>query len=407
MDEPKLLRRTPSHQKAEVMTQQIKPQLSICRLMPNFQTRLHYAEHYVTKQLQLRGHRTTFVTTNSVLHSLRHLVPQENIGVYWDSEFSWLRVKSVTLGHKPLVSIRLLKSLIRSKRYNIFHLSGVGVPLSIQFLLAHRLCRSDTPVVISDHTTSDTSSSKGLTVGLYYRLLRWSLAGLKDRIAQVASFCPESCDLLSDRFALPRDKCRVIPLGYDANIFHFRPTHDVSKSQAATIGFAGKPSSSKRLEDLIRAVGIVGQDNAIELRIAGLLDCAPTLRHDLLNLAASLNVKLVPLPLLPATELARFYNELHLAVFPGSISVTTLEASGCGTPVLIRRSIEGIASRVENGRGHLFDTFDELVALIRTALTATETEEQRRQRSLATAQEFGWENLATKYEELYLELLDG
>ncbi|MCC7338457.1 MAG: glycosyltransferase family 4 protein [Pirellulaceae bacterium] len=380
-------------------------QLSICRLTPCFQTRLRYAEHYVATQLKSENIRTTFVTTDHVLNSLKHIVPYEQPGIYWDDEFSWVRLKSIAIGQKPIVSLDSLKSIVRSHRFDAFHLSGVGVPLTLQFLLAHRVCQSHKPIIISDHTTPETSIHKGAMQRNYYRVLRLALRQLKERINRVVSFCPQSCELLASRFGISRSKFQVIPLGYDAEVFQFLPTDSPIDPARFTISFAGKLSHSKRIDVLIRALSNVKDKESIELQVAGLADCEAELRNDLLNLAETHNVRLKALPLLDARTLAQFYNNSDLAVFPGSISITTLEASGCGTPVIIYRSIDGIESRVDNGRGHLFETPSQLVSLIQSAKDNRETCESRRQRAKATETEFSWHNLAVLYSTLYAELL--
>jgi glycosyltransferase involved in cell wall biosynthesis len=82
-----------------------------------------------------------------------------------------------------------------------------------------------------------------------------------------------------------------------------------------------------------------------------------------ININHLVNVELVDFIKDPF-DLASFYRSINVAVFPGSISITTLEASGCGTPVLLFRSSEGLDDRVDSGRGALFETDEEMVALI-------------------------------------------
>lgn len=379
--------------------------LKICRVMPSFQTRLRYAEHYVANSLKPYGVETSFVSTDHVLSSLKHLVPYESPGEYRDGEFCWLRLKSKAWGQKPLVSLRKLLSIVQSNRHDLFHLSGIGVPLTVQFLLAHRMCKSKTPIVVSDHTTTGTSTGDGAAQRIYYQLLGQFLWKLKSRINRVISFCPQSCDLLSERFGIPRENFHVIPLGYDAENFQFALGEHRPNPATYKIGFAGKVSESKRLDSLIRAIGKIADKRGIELHIAGLSDCSSDLQKSLLTLAAQQSIHLESLPLLDAAALSRFYNQLDLAVFPGSISITTLEASGCGTPIIVYRSIEGIQSRVENGRGNLFETQEQLVALIRSALATKETIELRHRRAKSTASEYSWQSLSVQYLDLYSELI--
>jgi glycosyltransferase involved in cell wall biosynthesis len=204
---------------------------------------------------------------------------------------------------------------------------------------------------------------------------------------------------------MPDNKMQVIPLGYESDIFCYQDLSPPTPN--FRIGFAGKVTPAKRIETLIEAVALLGPTYQIEIAVAGLADCETQLRNSLSTRAKTLGVKLIELPLLNARDLATFYNSIDMAVFPGSISITTLEASGCGTPICLYRSIDGIETRVANNRGYLYKSNDELVNIIAAAAISREPSHVRRSRASQTAGELSWKKIAGEYSSLYARLLCG
>ena len=67
-------------------------------------------------------------------------------------------------------------------------------------------------------------------------------------------------------------------------------------------------------------------------------------------------------------NLAKFYSSMDLMVFPGSISITTFEASACGTPVALFETYEGLEHRVADGKGVLLPTMKSSILPLLTLL---------------------------------------
>lgn len=373
--------------------------LNVARVFPWFQTRLQYAEHYVARYLVNQNVRSTFLTTSHVPNSLRAIIKYEKPGPYWNADYAWHRYRSYSMFEKPVVYPSCFGKVITSGRFQIFHLAGVGLPLTIQFLLEHRLVGSTAPIVISDHTTSDTAGRNGLSKHFYFACLRAMLRPLRSRIDTIVTFSNESADLIRNRFGLRGTRIEIINLGYDASVF--RPINSPAFNKCFRIGFAGKVVPAKRLNVLIDAISKCSRRESVELVVAGLTDADSLLKQDLIRQANHAGVRLISKPLLDPQSLCEFYNSLDLAVFPGSISITTLEASGCGVPILLYESIAGLGCRVENGRGQLFNEGVELTRLITSALSSSESFKVRQLRGMHTAKEFSWETLSREYAMIY------
>lgn len=100
-------------------------------------------------------------------------------------------------------------------------------------------------------------------------------------------------------------------------------------------------------------------------------------------------------------KLAEYYNYIDVAVFPGSISITTLEATGCGTPIILFESIEGLEDRVENDRGILFKEKRELMDAIKFYKNKKQKKSIDNKVIEQNSHKFSWKELSKIYLDLY------
>ena len=100
------------------------------------------------------------------------------------------------------------------------------------------------------------------------------------------------------------------------------------------------------------------------------------------------------------SELANFYGKMDLAIFPGSISITTFEANGTGCPIILYESLPGLQHRVSNGRGHLFLKTNSLQKLIKNYVELKK-ENIKHDEIHSSSMEFSWRNIKLKYYKLY------
>jgi glycosyltransferase involved in cell wall biosynthesis len=112
-------------------------------------------------------------------------------------------------------------------------------------------------------------------------------------------------------------------------------------------------------------------------------------------------------PFASSEELVKFYNHIDLAIYPGGISITTIEASGSGTPVIIYKSIVGLEERVSFGRGELFDTKEELKANIEKYFNLIKEKKiDNEYISQKTKELFSWEKISKDYLKLYKQAIN-
>lgn len=338
--------------------------MKIGRVFPNFQTDLKYTEHYLARELSSDGHQTVFITSDKYLSSWkRYLTTIEKSGIYQYDDYKVVRLKSFSFFEKVIFRnpFRLYRLLCHSG-FDILHLSTLGTFSTMMVLwLIFLKGKSAPPVIISDHTDTRSHSREGLYAKVYYLFFKWQLRLLKNRIKRVITFSDVGIDILSKRFGISKKKFTVIPLGYDQNTYLCEPS-EKNKDKKFVVGYAGKITREKRVDLLMEKLNKPGLADKVKLIIVGMTDSPYC--HKLREIGERVSYEVEFRAFMNPEKLAQFYNFIDLAVFPGGISITTIEASGCGTPIILYKSIANLDNRVENGRGKLFETEEELGSLL-------------------------------------------
>lgn len=339
--------------------------MNICRVFPTFQVDFKYTEHYLAKEFCAKGHKTTFVTSDKYLRSWKsYLETTDGSGYRQYDNFDVYRLKAFFPYEKVIFKnwVQLYHILFKSN-FNVIHLLGLGTFTTFIVLFLSLFITGTRPVImISDHTDPRTHARTGFMANLYYLQFQILYYLFRNRIAVIISFSEVGVAVLSHRYGIDKRKFRIIPLGYDSDDYRYLPEEKNTEGKFV-IGFAGKIDEKKRVDVLLKAVSKCRMKDDIRLIIIGIKD-ERSYDSYLKKLAADYQLDIEFRPFASSAALADFYNYINLAVYPGGISITTIEANGCGTPVIIYRSISNLENRVENGRGKLFSTEKELVEQI-------------------------------------------
>jgi glycosyltransferase involved in cell wall biosynthesis len=383
--------------------------MKIARIYSNFQTDLKYSEHYLARELEKKGHKTTFITSDKYLKTWEpYLKKKKGIGYYQYEDFDVFRLKSALVFEKTIIfNLKKLRNLILKSNFDILHLYGLGTFTTMIVLWTCFLYRKhNLPIIISDHTDTRTHSREGILAQLYYFVFTAQLFFLKSQIFKVVSFSDVGVNVLSKRFKLPKNRFEIIPLGYDQDTYKFDASLK-NKSVKFVMGYAGKITPSKRVDFLIETLNELEIKNNCKLIVVG-MNKEDSYCQSLLTLAQKVDLEIEFRPFANSESLAKFYNHIDLAVYPGGVSITTIEASGSGTPIIIYKSIEGLEERVKFERGKLFETKEELKSHLLYYYELNHKNEIKNDLiSLKTKENFSWEKVSKNYYKLYKEAIDG
>lgn len=380
--------------------------MKIGRVNASFQTDLLYTEHYLAKELKNDGHETVFITSNHYMPSWdKYITRKDGPGYYTFENFTVYRLSSFFPLQKAIFkSFRELQKIIEKERFDVLHLYGLGSLTTLQILfLAIMKSSSFPPIIISDHTDVRTHKREGVHANLFYFCVAIALKFLSSKITKVITFNESSIQLLSFRFKLTAEKFSLIPLGYDQETYFYNANFK-NEDPKIVFGFAGKIDAKKRVDVLIDVLEKSTINTNSKLIIVGITndDYCDKLRSKAQKSAVEIEFR----PFSTKEELCEFYNYIDVAVYPGGISITTIEANGCGTPVILYKSIPNLESRVENGRGVLFDTNKELESALATYYDQyLQGAIDNQSIAAETRKKYSWGRIKDSYLEIYKSCL--
>ena len=378
--------------------------MNILKVWAFWQEEIKYHDHYLAEEMHRLGHETTFLvpdkTDPALLPFLR--VKAFEAGTSHTPDYRVVRLRSYDFHGKFIITDWATVAKILNEDFDVVHIFGISNMISFLVLTMLMLRRRRPVIVVNDHSHPEDNKAS-LAARVYYSVFKTLYRWYAPMVARLIVPNLPSKRYLSQRYGIQdQDIFRIIPLGFNQRVFTLTAGARNTEPRLV-VGFAGKLYPEKRLEVLIRAVAQFSSDD-VQLIIAGtnLNDPSPY-QSKLVALTQSLamtNVEFRGFIKAP-TDLARFYAHLDVAAFPGSLSITTLEASGCGTPVVLLRSTEGLEDRVDNGRGVLFDTEAELVGVLRNYLAAKRGGRIDHRQIWQQSQRYGWQEIAKTYLALY------
>jgi len=224
-------------------------------------------------------------------------------------------------------------------------------------------------------------------------------------------------DFISPLFGWRFAEIPIIRLGADNQLFRFAPAArtrvraDLGWSdEEVVLGHAGTLRASKEIETLLEACAILKQAGApVRVLLIGSIGDAYLQRLRALSAEHNLEGRVVFQGFTPPERLPDYFSAMDLAVWPGDISNTAIEAMSVGLPVVACRTsyTESIIER--HGSGVLFDRSNRAdLARVLTPLVrdqAVRAAYAARARA-AVERELNWRSIAEQFIHLYSRVLE-
>jgi len=374
----------------------------IMRVWPFWIDGIKYHDQYLAEFMEDDGVSTVFACPNyRTSNYLSFAKSKENSK--FKNNYNLLFLKHFSFLGKPL-PFQLVKfsRQIRSLNPDVIHIFGISNFTSIFALIAARLAFFKGKIIFNDH--SDPNERKnGFVANLYYLLflIVYRLL-IRDKYSVIVPDISARNELMRRYGASIKNVIKIISLGYDDRKFYSRDK--MRKTELPLIvGFAGKIFPEKRLEILVNAI-LKFNVCDVELRIAGLnLNSPSKYQSSLVKLIESTGRNNITISkfITSPEELALFYSSLDVAIFPGSISITTFEANGCGCPIILYKSYDGLEHRVSSLRGRLFGTPQQLECHINEYIELKRKLEIDHVGIEIESKKFGWSRLKADYYKEY------
>lgn len=374
----------------------------IMRVWPFWVDGIKYHDQYLAEFMKDDGVSTVFACPNYQMSDYLNFANSKENSKSNDN-YSLLFLKHFSFLGKPF-PFQLVKfsRQIRILNPDVIHVFGISNFTSIFALIAARLAFFKGKIIFNDH--SDPNERKnGFVANLYYLffLIAYRLL-IRDKLTVIVPDI-STCNELMRRYGTSiKNVIKIISLGYDDKMFYSRDK--MRKAELPLIiGFAGKIFPEKKLEILINAI-LKFSVRDVELRIAGLNLTSPSkYQSSLVKFIESTgrnNIRISKFITSPE-ELALFYSSLDVAIFPGSISITTFEANGCGCPIILYKSYDGLEHRVSSLRGRLFETPKQLESYINEYIEIKRRSKIDHARIEIESKKFGWSRLKAEYYREY------
>ena len=289
----------------------------------------------------------------------------------------------------PLNPFRVAKKII--EKSDIIHFFGFAQPSALLLLIMIRLTGYTKKIYFNEHTDLSVLTKKQT---IYHKTLILLYSIIGGNITLIC--CDENTKKYWKSIGL-NSEIVIIPLGY--NDKEFFVTNKIRDWGELRIGFAGRVDIRKNIELLLDKAR---EFPDIEFYICGFNDSEYS--RSLLNRISAIGreANIYTHPFANSLEVLRtFYNEIDVAIYPGSITIGTYEANACGSFVVVNRWDEDYSNRVDNLRGLSFENPDELSNLISILRLMKNTGNLDPCRISEFTKNYSWQHLKYEYYNLY------
>lgn len=323
--------------------------MRIAHIVSYFQPKLGYQEYYLAKRQQEMGHETCVITSDRFFpfpnysDTVAKILGERYVGsgCFKESELRVFRLPCL-FEYGSTIVVNGLYPVLTKFKPTIVHAHVDHSLLSIAALVLKNL--QGYKVVLDSHTDQPRFRSRIHTLIFNALFLKNPLfrAALRNSDGYVA-VSESARNWLSTRWGIPYEKIRLIPLGADKELFTPNPEkREIFRKKLGlhendiVIVYAGKIIPSKEIENLLFASTLLNhkkQNVKILLVGDGPMQYMKKLQKLSNEYGIAQNVNFHKL--VPVLELPNFYRAADIGVWPGSPSITIVEAMACGLPIII------------------------------------------------------------------------
>jgi len=302
-----------------------------------FDPRLGYAEFYLAKKQVEYGFNVCVVASDYSIYGNRKWLPGsrevEGINAFYLK--SACKIRGNVWAFNPLALAKIIKFFSP----NVIHCRGLLSPLAQEVLLLKRFYRYK---VVADLI----SGISPLTFKLAPLFKTFFDSWISNKV-DVFFACNKAIErFLLENLSITPSKIHLIPLGADQELF--KPDNIKRERTRTHLGFppedvvaiyTGKFLPGKRIHDLlIASKPMIEQCKNFKVVLVG--DGPSSYKRRLKILIKELEIKnnVFIVKTVHRTRLPNFYNAADFAVWPGSFSISIIEAMACGLPIIIAKS---------------------------------------------------------------------
>lgn len=403
--------------------------MKIVHVISYFQPKLGYQEYYLAREQQKMGHEVSIVTSNSYRpfsnqqFDLRHK-DTNNSNICLEEKLKVYRIPAIFEIGSSYCLTRGIKKVLGKLSPDVIHAHEIYTitPSLPAFFKNHMRYK----YLIDTHTYMPfyPKTARSIVNLLSFKFLKNILFkfAIKNADAIVAVDYNHQ-KWFSDEFKVPSSNIYVIPLAADHHLFKPNPKMREEtrfklgiKNNELLIVYAGKIIPSKDIHKLLHAYAYISKTRKnMKLLLIGSGD--PHYTSKLITLSRKLEIanNIIFHPPVPNNELPKFYNAADIGIWPGSRSITIIEAMATGLPIIVTRNdpFDGYpyahnAKRYleyENGLSFTRGNVEELASCISYLADNEKIRNEMGQKSRRLVEDkLNWEIITKKFLEVYEKL---
>jgi glycosyltransferase involved in cell wall biosynthesis len=400
--------------------------MKIVHLTDYYQPWMGYQDTYLCQEQAKMGHEVWVVTSDRFAPSTQKVKTNRFV------EPGFTKENGVNVRRLPLyfeltttngyVCMKGLKEALESIGPDIIHCHGI---ISLTSLMAASYKKRIHYGLVYDNHTSllnlynlgEGHLKKFIKTAVYKLFSVFIKAFVLPKADRVVPIGEEEKEFLFWLFGEKANKYPIIHLGADHRLFF--PDYDARaqyrkiyqwEPEDLILGHAGKLQPSKGIENLIRALPSLLNDRMrVRILLIGSIDAdyKKYLEEIINDLCIENSVYFHPFA--SKEELPRLLNTFDIAVWPGDITNTAIEAMAIGLPIIACRSLytEAIIEKYSAGtlisRNNIRDLALATESLINDSEKRKSIGENARK---AVETELNWESISNQFIELYQAILD-
>ncbi len=327
--------------------------MRIVHVIGHYVPGLGYEENYLPKTEAMMGQEVVLITSTRIPKALKDTLSKHSLITVTSADKSGTRESGLTVLRLPSVpevygQILLvgLRKALRKLKPDIVHAHGAFSPNSVICAALQR--KGGYALFVDDHTSYDLKTKKGLKAA-YIASIRQFYHNYSTAVSKFLPVTPAAAKTLQLELQIPSAQITLTSLGADNGLF--TPSAESRRITRKQLGLSdqdvlvictGKFGTEKRVDLLVRAFSSIKSagNNTIRLLLAG--SARLDYMREVRSLCRQLGVdgRVMFYDFLPRRELAAFYNAADIGVWPGSHTITVLEALATGLPCIVPSTSE-------------------------------------------------------------------
>lgn len=391
--------------------------MKIVHIMNWYMPNMGYQENFLPSEQKKLGHDVEIITSNIAPSFMDTVIDRKyEVGIFEDNGIKIHRLPTIEFKWTYDLIIKGLKEKIAELKPDIVQSHGFYYIPTIESILYSK--KLGYKLFIDDHSNSIYFNSSTLKRKLYLKsyffLIRNFYKLYENRVSYWMPVNIDSENILKSKLNIDNNKMSIFPLG--ANTELFKKSTNLKKIGKKKLGIneddlliitTGKLNNQKKIELLIKAFANMHSERT-KLLILG--SGSTEYIEKIINLVKTLKIKhkVIFKDFVPNNELPLYYNTADIGIWPGSCSITIIEALATGLSIIIPKEELAYKILFENDAAIGFEkgNISSLSKKISKLKNDKEYREYLSQNGLKLVQNsLSWEKIAKDHIDLYQKYL--